>query len=258
MSMATRTVPAVVELRQYSLLPGKRDVLIDLFEANFIESQEACGITVIGTFRDLDDETRFVWLRGFADMTTRRQNLADFYYGPVWQRHRDATNSTMVDSDDVLLLRPARCDSGFLLGDGRPVAEGSVETDRGIVEATILRLARPAQGEQLAYVEEEIAPRLADAGRLLGCLVTEYQPNNFPALPVREGEHVIVWLTGYRDQATYDRVHATRADVGRIAACTPELIAAPHILRLAPHRRSRLTGDPAAAVPSREPSATER
>ena len=32
--------------------------------------------------------------------------LAAFYDGPVWRAHRDEANATMIDSDDVLLLRP--------------------------------------------------------------------------------------------------------------------------------------------------------
>ena len=68
----------IVELRQYTLLPGQRDVLIDLFEANFVESQEDTGMKVIGTFRDLDDPTRFVWLRGFDTMDSRARSLGDF------------------------------------------------------------------------------------------------------------------------------------------------------------------------------------
>ncbi len=54
----------IVELRQYTLHPGKRDVLIDLFDREFVESQEALGMKVIGQFRDLDNPNRFVWLRG--------------------------------------------------------------------------------------------------------------------------------------------------------------------------------------------------
>ncbi|HEU5251458.1 MAG TPA: NIPSNAP family protein, partial [Thermoanaerobaculia bacterium] len=53
---------AVVELRQYTLHPGTREVLIDLFEREFVESQEELGMSVIGQFRDLDDTNRFVWL----------------------------------------------------------------------------------------------------------------------------------------------------------------------------------------------------
>ena len=75
----------IVELRQYTLHPWLRDVLISLFERAFIETQEAVGITVIGQFRDLEDPNRFVWLRGFPDMVQRLAALQAFYGGPVWQ-----------------------------------------------------------------------------------------------------------------------------------------------------------------------------
>ena len=78
----------IVEFRQYRLHPGKRDALIDLFQREFIESQEALGMAILGTFRDLDDPDRFVWMRGFADMTSRPRALNAFYSGPVWQAHR--------------------------------------------------------------------------------------------------------------------------------------------------------------------------
>jgi hypothetical protein len=50
----------IAELRQYTLHPGKRDVLIELFDREFIESQEAVGMRIIGQFRDLDNPDRFV------------------------------------------------------------------------------------------------------------------------------------------------------------------------------------------------------
>jgi hypothetical protein len=43
----------IVELRQYTLHPGQRDVLIKLFESEFVESQEAVGMKIVGTFRDV-------------------------------------------------------------------------------------------------------------------------------------------------------------------------------------------------------------
>src|SRR5215831_16598244 len=106
---------AVVELRQYALKPLQRDVLINLFDEHFVESQEAVGMTVIGQFRDRGNPDRFVWLRGFRDMEGRRESLAAFYDGPVWAAHRSAANNTMIDSDDVLLLKPARPDLAFRL-----------------------------------------------------------------------------------------------------------------------------------------------
>ena len=105
----------VVELRQYTLHPGRRDDLVELFEREFVETQEACGMRLFGQFRDLDDTDRFVWLRGFAGMDARAAALGAFYGGPVWKAHRDAANATMIDSDDVLLLRPLRADGGFAL-----------------------------------------------------------------------------------------------------------------------------------------------
>src|SRR5688572_27147018 len=95
----------IVELRQYTLHAGRRDALIALFDREFVETQEATGMKVIGQFRDLDNPDRFVWLRGFRDMESRATGLAAFYSGPVWQANREAANVTMVDSDNVLLLR---------------------------------------------------------------------------------------------------------------------------------------------------------
>ena len=86
----------VIELRQYTLKPGQRDVLIELFDRYFVEGQESTGMTVIGQFRDLRRPDRFVWLRGFPDMTRRHQSLEAFYGGPIWAAHRNAANSTMV------------------------------------------------------------------------------------------------------------------------------------------------------------------
>ena len=70
-------------------------------------------MSVIGQFRDLDDPDSFVWLRGFNDMPSRAAALNLFYTGPVWAAHRDEANSTMINSDNVLLLRPAPPDAGF-------------------------------------------------------------------------------------------------------------------------------------------------
>jgi hypothetical protein len=101
----------IVELRQYTLHEGRRDELIDVFDREFVETQEELGMAVLGQFRDLDRPDRFVWLRGFIDMPSRETGLTAFYTGPVWKEHGPAANATMLDSDDVLLLRetPNRC-----------------------------------------------------------------------------------------------------------------------------------------------------
>src|SRR4051812_41387735 len=106
LSRTTMDTGTVIELRQYALHPGRREDLIGLFEERFIEPQHAAGIHLLGQFRDLDDADRFVWLRGFSDMPARTGALRSFYGGPVWAANRSAANATMIDSDNVLLLRP--------------------------------------------------------------------------------------------------------------------------------------------------------
>ncbi|MFE6489779.1 NIPSNAP family protein [Streptomyces sp. NPDC057757] len=165
-------VNPIVELRRYTLHPGARDTLIELFEREFVTGQEAVGITLGGRFRDLDHPDRFVWLRAFPDMAARRRSLEAFYGGPVWRAHRDAANATMIDSDDVLLLRGP----GFLPPPGaREVLATVCHPDPAAFEAFD------------AYAARHLAPEHA-------LHRTEHAENDFPALPVRTREDVRVWF----------------------------------------------------------------
>jgi hypothetical protein len=223
----------VVELRQYTLRPGQRDVLIELFDREFVESQELAGIHVIGQFRDLDRPDRFVWLRGFADMDVRKVGLEAFYGGPVWKSHRQAANATMIDSDDVLLLRPISPTSGFPPPPPRP-AHGT-QAPASVLVATICSFDRPAD---LALIEGTLLPAFAGTGSPpLAILTEEPSENTFPALPVRTGEHLVVWIQ--RSLATdADRQMGAWRDLA--SQQLPNLVATPLQLRLAPTSRSQL------------------
>ncbi|HJZ72662.1 MAG TPA: NIPSNAP family protein [Vicinamibacterales bacterium] len=183
----------VVELRQYTFKPQQRDVLIDLFDRHFVESQEAVGMKVVGQFRDRGNPDRFVWLRGFPDMPARHKALEAFYDGPVWAAHKARANDTMVDSDDVLLLRPARPDLAFQLD-----ALGPESISRGIGPATVLAGIHqiPRGGSDVVSLfEAQVLPQFrANCLRLLGVFITESALNTFTRLPVREGERVLVWF----------------------------------------------------------------
>ncbi len=238
----------IVELRQYTLHPGQRDVLINLFEREFIESQESLGATIIGLFRDVEEPNRFVWVRGFPDMSIRVAALTAFYGGPVWKAHNRVANATMVDSDNVLLLRPARPNSGFFLDLGKRPPPGAEEMPPGLVVATILPVETPPDANFLALFEGTLAPALTRGGAtIIASFVTESSPNNFPALPVREGEQVLVWFSLFRDQAAYDEHQALLAQSleWRDQIWGPvvrRLKAAPEVLKLAPTARSLVHG----------------
>jgi hypothetical protein len=196
----------IVEYRQYTLHPGKRDALIGLFDRELIEGQEALGMKVIGQFRDADNPDLFVWLRGFTDMNARTQALEAFYGGPVWMAHREAANATMLDYSNVLLLHPSGPESGFSLGGIRREPPGRLIPAKGLVVVTTCHFRREVNPEFAGFFHTTLAPVLTDSGAsVLASFVTETSVNSFPTLPVREGERVFVWFSLFRDLADYDR-----------------------------------------------------
>lgn len=191
----------VVELRQYTLRPGKRDALIDVFEREFVDAQERAGIEVVGQFRDVDNSERFVWLRGFPDMPSRPNMLESFYSCPEWKSNREMVNEILVDYDNVLLLRNAWEGSGFPTR-ARVQNEGSATT---LVTASIHDLNRGAHDEFVSFFKTNVRSLLTGTGASsLASLVTETAPNNYPRLPVREGESVFVSFHSFENHASYD------------------------------------------------------
>ncbi|GAA0917180.1 NIPSNAP family protein [Nonomuraea longicatena] len=235
----------IVELRQYTLHPGQRDVLIRLFDREFIESQEAAGMTVLGQFRDLDDPDRFVWLRGFDDMTRRAEALGRFYGGPIWKTHREQANSTMIDSDDVLLLRPVTARAGFPPPAVRPPA-GETTSAPSLVLATVYHGEGLFDQTFAEFFDGRMRPVLTEAGATpLAWLQSEHAANSFPALPVRTGENAFVWFARFADERQLaehldflDRSDRWRETV--LPTLSATLTRTPQRLRLTPTTRSVL------------------
>lgn len=195
----------VIELRQYVTYPGKCDVLISLFEKHFIETQEESGIRVLGQFRDVNDPYRYTWLRGFRNMEARKQALTDFYSGKTWQTYRNEANATLYDNDDVLLLRPATPDSGFMPGSRTRPAPGSTSPRGGFVVATVYHFAQEVQPDFISKFNEQLMPMFERHGaHVMGRFVTEKSRNTFERLPVRENVNVFVWFAAYPDRAAYE------------------------------------------------------
>jgi hypothetical protein len=239
--VSAQTCCPVVELRQYTLVPGRRETLIELFEREFIETQEATGMRVIGQFRDLNTPDRFVWLRGFSDMDARARELQAFYGGPVWKAHRDAANATMIDSDNVLLLRPVSPDAGFQLDNVSRAAFGSTMKREGILVATIYHLGTTKAADFATLFERELQPHLTKAGvSVLASFVTERHPNTFPHLPVRENTNVFVWFSRFRDREDYERVAAALSEREVTTKLLDLTRGKPEVLLLSPTARSLL------------------
>lgn len=225
-------VGGIVELRRYVLHPGAREALITLFERELMEPQVAARMELIAQYRDVDDPNAFTWLRSFSNMSARATALTTFYDGPVWAKHRDAANATMVSSDDVRLLHPV------------PLAAGSTPTAARLTIATIYTLTDDAAPGFAAHFAQAILPRLAISGmHPFALFETEHSANSFPRLPVREGEHAFVWLAHFDDLAAYARCAAALAAEPRwrddVRPALDRLLAAPPLVwRLTPTARS--------------------
>jgi hypothetical protein len=217
----------IYEFRNYTMRPGRRDTLIELFEREFIEGQEAAGMGVVGQFRDLDDPNMYPWMRKFPDMEARRAALTAFYGGPIWKANRDAANATLLDSDNVLLLRPAPSPDPFP-GTARPPV-GATALPESLYVAMIYHV-----GDEFAeFFAREAVPVLKEAGvPPIACFETETAENTFPALPVRTGEQVFMWF------ARFDRPSEEREVA--LPGLESRLTAPPQRLRLAPTARSAL------------------
>lgn len=232
----------VVELRRYRLRRGTRETLIELFDREFVETQEALGISVIGQFRDLDEPDHFVWIRGFRDMDSRRRALEAFYSGPVWARHRDRANATMINSDNVLLLRPLD-GGGFPVPRTTRAAPGTTGNGRGLIVSTVCHLAPGTDGSFAELFIRDLGPLLAGtSAKVWASCVTERAPNDFPRLPVRERESVFVWFAAFADAGAYEShlVELNRTGKTVLDAMDERVWCRNEVSRLIPTARSLL------------------
>jgi hypothetical protein len=115
-----------------------------------------------------------------------------------------------------------------------------------LVVATVYQLPKPLDPGFLEFFDVSVTPILVEAGgNFLGLFATERSPNNFPRLPLREGENVFITFLGFADLAAY---HRYMTALGRNSKWRSEVYPAfvsrlqtrPQILRLAPTSRSLL------------------
>ena len=198
---------------------------------------------VIGQFRDSAEPDHFVWLRGFPDMESRQRLLAAFYGGPVWARHRDAANATMIDSDDVLLLRPIRRDDCFATVDAamRDIGERS----GSVVTVTFARRA-PRELEANDAIDGCLSMALEARGiTRIALYETEPAENTYSTLPVRAA-NVLVWFGACAEARTSESVYSsiwTALEPLRFASANPTPpFDAIDVAVLVPTRRSLLDG----------------
>jgi hypothetical protein len=234
----------IVELRRYEMKPGGRERFARCFDGYFPEAFQQLGAIAFGQFLERTRATRFTWMRGFPSYDARAEMNTDMYSGLIWKEHAKRMNDLIVDSDNVLLLRP------LAPGRGLPVLPAvdvgmDVKTPSGIVVLQIFA-AKTAKTEELARSLDESFAGYRSAGvHEAAVLVTHDVPNNYPRLPVRtDGPH-LVWVGVAKDDAVVEARLAPLAERSAQSANAAGLLRdAPELVLLDPTPRSRLRWQP--------------
>lgn len=195
-------------------------------------------MTLGGLYVDADDPDSFTWMRGFADHQTRVRSLEMFYGGPVWARHCEAANATMVNSDDVLVLRPTQ-----------PAHEAAASVPRGGTNdrprsERVLVITYGLTAD-IGPVEEWFAttgvPEFEDIlDSRVAAWRTDPTPNGFPRLPVCQ-ERALACLATFPDGDTRDAA-AARLAAAEVSRELDQRTSWQRTFRLAPTKRSAHSG----------------
>src|SRR5258707_6239492 len=142
------------------------------------------GAIAFGQFFEGRNPVAFTWLRGFKNTDARAIINAGFYYGPLWKEHSSTMNNLMVDSDNVLLLRPLTPERGIpVLPSVDPVKEG--RGAKGVVVAEIFAVKPESVDTFAQRAEATFASYRAADARDAGVLVTLDDPHIYYTMPQR-------------------------------------------------------------------------
>lgn len=217
----------VVEFRRYTLKANEREHFSSYFDTYFPEAMQQLGAETVGSFVERDHPLMFTWLRAYREMDDRAKSNAAFYYGPVWKEHKPAVNGLIVDSDNVLLLRPVSDKHGVML---LPAVDPVNERDgaRGVAVALLFKVQRERLDTFIARAEVQLSRVASESIREAAFLVTLDEKNNFPQLPIRTDGPFVVWIGIARDDEAIARIDADAFDIK------------PEVIVLDPTKRSRL------------------
>lgn len=235
----------IIELRRYTLADGAAQRFSRYFETWFPEAFQQLGALALGHFVERGAGARFTWLRAYPDMAARAAVNTAFYDGPVWREHKATLNRWIVDSDNVLLLRPLYPGTDI---PALPAVDPVAEPDgaRGLAVAQLFQVAGGRLAECAAAAEAWFASYHGSGVAEAGILATLDQPNNFPRHPIRTDATWLVWLGVLRDEAALDALQPMFAAAAGALRAADLLAADAELLVLDPGQRSRLRWMPVA------------
>src|SRR5580704_9363764 len=230
----------VLEFRRYTIKEGEREHFAQYFDTYFPEALQQLGTIVAGDFFERKNSSGFTWIRGFHTLEDRAVVNAQFYAGSVWKEHKKTMNDLIVDSDNVMLLRPLSPERGIPI---LPAVDPTVEANgaQGIVVAEIFAVKADSVEAFAKAAEPTFASYQAAGVREAGVLVTLDVPNNYPQLPIRTDGPFLVWLGVLKDNQMLENEFNPLAERSFQSLSATGLIrGAPESVVLDPTRRSRL------------------
>lgn len=192
---AVRFAPTLFELRNYATAPGQRDALIEMFERTFLDAYENGGTSVLGTFRVVGDEDRWVWMRAFRDAPSRGAALTNFYSSAEWQALAGPANATIASIDYAMLLRQR---SGGVFADPslRSPAGAAIAVP-SVIRVDIHLAKVRKEGDLADAFWAKAAPALSALGAApFASFVTDRSENSYPRQRIRKAS-AFVTLTRF-------------------------------------------------------------
>lgn len=74
----------IMEFRTYTMRPGTREQFVRFFETEAVPRMRAAGMTVLGPFSSVTDESVFAYARTFASVEEREEQYRTFYESEDW------------------------------------------------------------------------------------------------------------------------------------------------------------------------------
>ncbi|HEX3722551.1 MAG TPA: NIPSNAP family protein [Nitrolancea sp.] len=93
------------ELRQYRIIPGKRDEWVRIMEERIIPGQVAKGAVVVGSFIATEEEDLYVWIRRFDSDEHLAAFSAAYYGSDEWKNELAPLAKEMIDSPKTVVTR---------------------------------------------------------------------------------------------------------------------------------------------------------
>lgn len=103
----------ILEIRHYTLRPGRREEFIQFFEHKNRSALRGAGMMVFGPLRDMEHPDKVHWMRAFTSMEAREKLKDEFYTGRVWHDNIEPIAMDMIASYEADLTETTGGFEGF-------------------------------------------------------------------------------------------------------------------------------------------------